>query len=337
MSRNVEELLREGINRLAADAEADAVGPATLLHRARQHNRRRRQAIAGAIAVGTAGVTAAAVIAATAGTPQPSALHSQTITYVATRAEQALSRLDQSHAIEIDTVTVRNSYFDLSAQSTAANGQNNVNPQPSTALSRVRAAREVRYTYGGLQLSQGFSSTGQLVYSSTYGPVTNASGKSVLEAYGAAYPVRTQWHTPLTGNGPDGPDPLTCSNAGFGYPNWQQSISKALSCHLFRLGGYHEVNGIDALTLVRTFPGAGTVIMAVDPTTYLPVRITSDLPGWSGRGIVETSDLSWLAPTKANLVTLHAAERRGAIPAGFHELPSTYFPLDGVAGPGPQG
>jgi hypothetical protein len=333
MSRNVEQLLREGIDRAAASADPDV--PATLLHRARQHNHRRRQAIAGALAAGAAAVTAAAVIVATStsGT-SPSTLHSQTITYVTTRAEQALSRLGQSHAIEIDTITVRNSYFNLSVQSTAANGQNNVNPQPSTALSRVRAAREVRYTYGDLQLSQGLSSAGQLVFSSTYAPVTTGSGKPVLEAYGAAYPVRTQWHTPLTGRGPDLPDPLTCSNAGFGYPNWRQSISKALACRLFRLGGYHEVNGIDALTLVRTFAGVGTVIMAVDPTTYLPVRITSDLPGWSGRRIVETSDLSWLAPTKANLATLHAAERRGAIPAGFSELPSTDFPLDGVAGPG---
>jgi hypothetical protein len=330
MSRNVEELLRQGLQRATADAEI----PAGLLKKARQHNRHRRQTIAGVLAAGTAAVTAAAVIAATAGPgTNTNTLHSQTITYVSTRAEQALARLNQSHAIEIDTISVRNSYFYLSVQSTAANGQNNVNPQPPTALSRVHAAREVRYVYGGLQLSQGFSSTGQLAFSSTYRPVTTGSGKSVLEAYGAAYPVRTRWHTPLTGSGPNLPDPLTCSNAGFGYPNWQRSISKALSCHLFRLGGYQEVNGIDALTLVRTFPGVGTVIMAIDPATYLPVRITSDLPGWSGRRIVETSDLSWLAPTKANLVTLHAAERRGAIPTEFRELPSTYFPLDGVAGP----
>jgi hypothetical protein len=332
MSRNVEELLRQGLDRATADAEV----PATLLRRARHHNRRRREAIAGALAAGGAAIAAAATFAATAA-PGVSAngLHGQTINYVTTRAERALSRLDQSHAIEIDTITVRNSYIGLTAQTTAANGQNNVNPQPSTGLSRVRATREVRYTYDGLQLSQGFSSTGQLVFSSTYGPVTTGSGKSVLEAYGAAYPVRTQWHTALTGSGPNWADPLTCSNAGFSYPDWQQSISKALSCHLFRLGGYHEVNGIDALSLVRTFPGVGTVIMAVDPTTYLPVRITSDLPGWSGRRIVETSNLSWLTPIRANLATLHAAERRGAIPTGFRELPSTYFPLDGVAGPGP--
>jgi hypothetical protein len=330
MSRNVEELLRQGLDRATADAEV----PATLLRRARHHNRRRREAVAGALAAGGAAIAAAATFAATAAPGvSANARHGQTINYVTTRAERALARLDQSHAIEIETISVRNSYFYLSVQSTTANGQNNVNPQPPTALSRVHAAREIRYIYGGLQLSQGFSSTGQLAFSSTYSPVTTGSGKSVLEAYGAAYPVRTRWHTPLTGSGPNLPDPLTCSNAGFGYPNWQRSISKALSCHLFRLGGYQEVNGIDALTLVRTFAGVGTVIMAIDPTTYLPVRITSDLPGWSGRRIVETSDLSWLAPTKANLVTLHAAERRGAIPTGFRELPSTYFPLDGVAGP----
>jgi hypothetical protein len=340
MTNDVGDLLKQGIDRLAADATAtgstDAGSPGNLLRRARQHNRRRRQAIAGALAAGTAAVTAAAVIAATVGTSTgTNTLHSQTITYVATRAEQALSKLDQDHAIEVDTTSARNSYINLDVQSLAANGQNNVNPQPSTALSRVRAAREIRYTYRDLQLSQGFSATGQLVFTSAYGPVT-IGGKPVLEAYGAAYPVRTQWHTPLVGSGPDWPDPaLTCDNAGFSYPNWREGISKALACHLFRLGGYHEVNGIDALTLVRRFSDGSTMTLAVDPTTYLPVRITSNMPGWSGRRIIETSDLSWLAPTKANLATLHAAERRGDIPAGFSKLPSTDFPLDGVAGPNP--
>jgi hypothetical protein len=153
----------------------------------------------------------------------------------------------------------------------------------------------------------------------------------------AAYPVRTQWHTPLTG-GPDWPNPaLTCENAGFSYPDWQQGIRKALSCHLFTLGGYQKVNGIDALKLVRRFQGGSIVTMWVDPTTYLPVRVASGFPGSSGQRIVETDNLGWLSPTAANRATVHAAEQRGAIPASFKSLPRTYFPLVLVNQPGLPG
>ena len=155
MSRNVEELLREGIDRLAATTAAtattattDPTTPATLLHRARQHNRRRRQAIAGAIAAGTAAVAAAAVIAATAGPgANPNALHGQTITYVATRAEQALAHLDQSHAIEIDTTDDRNGAFGFTVLNTAVTPTGN--PQVRTVLSTVHASSEVDWTYNG--------------------------------------------------------------------------------------------------------------------------------------------------------------------------------------------
>ena len=61
MTDNVEELLRTGIDRLTAGADV----PAGLLTRARRRNRQRRRAIWTAVAVGTAAVTAAAVVAAT--------------------------------------------------------------------------------------------------------------------------------------------------------------------------------------------------------------------------------------------------------------------------------
>lgn len=170
MTNDVEELLREGMDRLAAyanagasmDATTDARTPATLLHRARQHNRRRRQAIAGAIAAGTAAVTAAAVIAASAGPgANPNALHGQTITYVATRAEQALAHLDQSHAIEIDTITTRNGAFGFTVLNTAVTPTGN--PQVRTVLNAVHASSEVDWTYNGSLLQQGYSGAGKLV------------------------------------------------------------------------------------------------------------------------------------------------------------------------------
>jgi hypothetical protein len=326
MTHDVSELLREGIDRLATDAEV----PASLLTRARQHNRRRRQAITGAIAAGTAAVTAAAVIAATAGTPQPGALHSQTITYVATRAEQALAQLNPSQAIEVDTLTARHGGLGFSMQSTA---QNVEDPQPvPNPLSGVHASSEVDWSYGGVFLQHGYSAAGKLLYALSIGP----QGE-----YGAAYPARIRWHNPLTG-GESGPNPaLTCDNAGFGFPSWKQSISKALSCHLFTLGGNQQVAGVDTIRLVaKPVTAEGETFrqtLWVDPKTYLPLRISTTFTKPHQRTATLTHDFRWLSPTKANLASLHAAEQRGVIPTSFRALPSTDLPLPGFDGPGSPG
>ena len=59
--RGIEELLREGLDRLTAEVQV----PAGVTGRARSHRRRRRIATRTALAGGAAAVTAAAVVAAT--------------------------------------------------------------------------------------------------------------------------------------------------------------------------------------------------------------------------------------------------------------------------------
>jgi hypothetical protein len=326
MSRNVEELLRQGLDRATADAEV----PASLLHRARHHTRRRREAIVGALAAGGAAIAAAATFAAAAA-PGVSAhgLHGQTITYVATRAERALAHISQGRAIQYDTRTITNSSFGLTVVNLAFNGTTGSTAQEPTVLSHLHASRLVAWTYRDQQLQQGYSAGGKLVFTATIGPVTDRQGKQVYEAYGAAYPDRIQWHSPLVG-GPDISDPLTCANSGFDYPNWQQGITKALSCHVFALAGNQKVNGIDTIKLVRKPQyGIGETLW-VDPTSYLPVRITTTFQQGHKHPAIQTDNFRWLSPTTGNLAALHAAEKRGAIPSGFKSLPSTYVPLPGA-------
>lgn len=332
MSPNVEELLRDGIGRLAANAEV----PASLLARAKQHNRRRRQAITAAVAAGTAAVTAAAVIAATTGTSSTNtgALHGQTITYVATRAEQALAHLDQDHAIETDTDILTNASFGWTVLNLAANGTNGSDPPGHGALSDVRASRLVNWIYG-IELQQGYSAAGKLVFSGAIRQTGTQHGEPVWEADGAAYPARTQWHSRLTVTG-QGPEPsLTCGNSGIGYPDWRQSIAKALSCHLFTLAGNQEVDGIDTIKLVGKPVVGNRTTLWVDPTSYLPVRIMTTDQQPSRPPAVQTDDFRWLPPTTGNLAALHAAEQRGAIPSGFRSLPKTDLPVSGPVLPGP--
>jgi hypothetical protein len=327
MTNNVEELVREGIDRAAASTDAGV--PATLLHRARRHNRRRRRAIAGALAAGTAAVTAAAVIAATSTSGTGiNAEPGQTITYVTTRAEQALAQLNPSQAVETDTLTARNGDFGFTVLNTAFNGTGSSTAQLPGVLGNVHASSEVDWSYDGLYLQHGYSAAGKLVYTTTDGP----QGYS-----GAAYPARTRWHNPMTG-GQNGPDPgLTCENAGTGYPHWKQSITKALSCHLFTLGGNQQIAGVDTIKLVGKPVTAGgetfRQTLWVDPKTYLPLRTSTTFTEAHHRTATLTQDFRWLSPTQANLARLHVARQRGTIPASFRSLPSTDLPLPGFDGP----
>ena len=332
MTNNVEDLLREGIDRLTTTtASTDPDAPATLLHRARRHNRRRRQAITATLAAGAAAAAAAVIVATSTSGTSTNALHGQTITYVATRAEQALAQLNPSQAIEFDTLTVRGGSFGFSSmQSTAANAANS-QPLPNP-LSGVHASSEIDWSYRGVFLQHGYSAAGKLVYAVAVG----SPGE-----YGAAYPARIRWHNPLTG-GPDLGNPaLTCDNAGFGWPSWKQSISKALSCHLFTLGGNQQIAGVDTIKLVgKPVTAEGQTFrqtLWVDPKTYLPLRTSTTFSQPHRRTTVLTHDFRWLSPTKANLASLHAAEQRGVIPTSFRALPSTDLPLPGVDGPGLSG
>jgi hypothetical protein len=195
-------------------------------------------------------------------------------------------------------------------------------------LSTVHASSEVDWTYNGLYLQQGFSAAGKLVFTAAVGQ---------KGAYGAAYPARVQWHNPLEG-GQSGPGPApTCETAALGYPTWKQSISKALSCHLFSLGGNRMVSGVDTIKLVgKPLTAEGETFrqtLWVDPKTYLPLRTTTTFTEPHRRAATLTNDFRWLSPSQAHLGTLHAAEQRSAIPPGFRALPSTYLPLPGFNGP----
>ena len=121
-------MLREGFDRLTADAKA----PAGMVGRARRHNRRRRIASLSAAAAGTA-VVAAAVITAAAVVPQGSpAPRVQTIAYVTGRAQQALAAVAQANAIEEVRATARNGTFGFTVISMAHSHQQP--PPPGSAV-----------------------------------------------------------------------------------------------------------------------------------------------------------------------------------------------------------
>jgi hypothetical protein len=329
MTSDVEELLRESMDRLAAGARV----PAGLTRRARQRNRQRRRVITAAAVAGTAIAATAAVIAVTVAPQRSSdAPREQTIAYVTSRAQHALAVVAQRKAIEEVLATAHHSAFGFTVINMALSEQQN--PTGSAilpgVLKDVKAQRTTSWIYRGLFLQEGFSASGKLVFSSSLGTVTSPAGKPVLETYGAAYSVGTRWRAPITGT--NGPAPkLTCLHAFpvQATPNLRATISKALSCKLFALDGHQEVNGVNAIKLVMK-PQPGLPLretLWVDPSDYLPLRASVSFLAAHGPGSLLVQDYRWLPPTRANLAALHAAIRRAAIPAGFRKLPSADLPM----------
>ena len=333
MTNSIEELLREGYDRLTADAKA----PAGIVSRAQRHNRQRR--IAALSATGVALAAAAAVITVIVVPPRSSpAPQVQTVAYVTSRAQHALTAVTQGNVIEEVSATARNGTFGFTVVNMALSEQQN--PSGSAVLpgvlGSVKAQRMSSWFYRGLTLQEGFSATGKLVFAASIGTVTSPSGKHAPEAYGAAYPLRTRWRSPLVG--PNGNAPtLTCSNAfpGAATPDLRATILKALSCKLFVLDGRQQADGVDAIKLVMK-PPAGLPVretLWLDPSTYLPLRTSTAFLAAHGQVSLLVQDYRWLPPTPANLAALHAAIRRATIPAGFRMLPSADLPLAGLDTP----
>jgi hypothetical protein len=335
MTNGIEEMLREGFDRLAADAKA----PAGMVGRAQRRNRRRRIVSLSAAAAGTAVAAAAAVIVVTAvvpqGTPAPRV---RTIGYVTGRAQQALATVAQAKAIEEIRNTARNGAFGFTVLNMAYGQQQN--PAGTAVLpgvlGNVKAQRMTSWFYHDLVLQQGFSAAGKLVFTSSIGMVTSPAGKRVPAAYGAAYPARTRWLSPLIGQNGTLPK-LTCAHAypGAATPHLRAIILKALSCGLFALDGQQRIDGVDAIKLImKPSPGLGLrETLWLDPSSYLPLRTSTAFPGSHGQVSLLVADYRWLPPTAANLAALHAAIRRSPIPSRFRMLPPADLPLAGFETP----
>jgi hypothetical protein len=334
MTNGIEEMLREGFDRLTAEAKT----PAGMVGRAQRHNRRRRIAFVSAAAAGTA-VAAAAVITVTAAVPQGNPPpRVRTIGYVTGRAQQALAAVAQAKAIEEIRDTARNGAFGFTVLNMAYGQQQN--PAGTAVLpgvlGNVKAQRMTSWFYHDLVLQQGFSAAGKLVFTSSIGMVTSPAGKRVPVAYGAAYPARTRWLSPLTGQ--NGPLPrLTCAHAypGAATPHLRAIILKALSCGLFALDGQQRIDGVDAIKLImKPSPGLGLrETLWLDPSSYLPLRTST--ASWDSHGQVSllVADYRWLPPTAANLAALHDAIHRATIPSRFRMLPPADLPLAGFETP----
>jgi hypothetical protein len=308
MNTDVEDLLREGMERCTADLRA----PAGLIRRAARR-RRRRLALRSA-AITAAALTAGAVALAAAGVP--GARYDGTAVYTAYVVKRVNSALSASGPGQIAQMTV-----------TTSGG---VIPGGTTSATTAE-----EWSYGGQWRSVTYSPAGHLVYD---------EGVSTSSVYTLVnYPARTWARQPGLGR-PAAPVPQVPSPRGCelvvaavplffwpGLPMFQpglpgigfsasslptaRALRAAISCGILAVAGRQRVDGIEAIELTSRPDSPISETIWVSPGTYLPVRVVVRL----GRGQAvpqRTADITWLPATAQNLAKVTVP-----IPAGFRKVP----------------
>jgi hypothetical protein len=319
MNTDVEELLRDGMERFTADVQAPAG-----LARAAGRRRRRRLAVRAAVACGTAAVTAAAVVAAAAGAgggpaqTGPGVSRARTAAYVISRVEKALA-----------------------GQRLVLRGRSSGGVWgPSSS-----------WTYGPRNRFE--ESTGSdCGHALPNGNCTHRGGSEPYVAAGTALiggkltGVYVSYYNRKWSLLPEGPIPASaCSRTGaleMASPlvptsDWPAFIHATLACGAATVTGHVQIDGMDTVRItgspvtVKLPPGEARAVrgkwvrsrwtLYVDPKTYLPVRLTGSSRTYGGQAPSTSStgvtDIQWLPPTAANI-----AQSLVTIPAGFQQVSS---------------
>jgi hypothetical protein len=348
MNTDVEDLLREGMERFTRDLRAP-----TRLTVGVARRRRRRLALRSLAGVSAAGLTAGAVAATAAvvGDARPGAAdHSVVLAdYVVKRVDSALSAAAPGEIAQM-TVTRTAVIADKSVTTTAE-----------------------EWSYGNQWRSATKSQSGQAVYDEGYSSSaiftlvnyltrTWASepglGRPAARAFGVP-PIPALGLSPALLYGPRTPQafglPLAarlgvrgCKPVAAGVPALFQpglpgigfaappglgffasalptarALRSAISCGALTEAGRQRVDGIEAIKLTSRRGSPISETIWVSPGTYLPVRmIVSSALGFAG--VRQTADITWLAPTAQNLTKLTVP-----IPAGFRKvsIPQAVVPI----------
>ena len=318
MNTDVEELLRDGMERFTAGVQA----PAGLAHTA-SRLRRRRLAVRAAVACGTAAVTAAAVVAVAAGAGGGPAQTGPTVSRVHTTA-YVISRVERA----------------LVGQHLVLHGRVSGVWGPSNA-----------WTYGPRNRFEELTGS-DCGHASPNGDCTHRGGSEPYLAVGTALiggkltGVYVTYYNHRWSQLPEGSIPSSaCSQtgalgmAGPSIPtsNWPAFIRATLACGAATVTGHAPIDGVETVRItgspvtVKLPPGEARAVrekwvrsrwtLYVNPQTYLPVRVSGSSRTFGGPApstySTSVTDMRWLPPTAANI-----AQTLITIPAGFQQVSS---------------
>lgn len=319
MNTDVEELLRDGMERFTADVRA----PAGL---ARTASRRRclRLAVRAAVACGTAAVTAAAAVAVITGAgggaarPAAGGAQARTVAYVVRRVENALA------------------------------GEHLVFRGNTTSTGQT----SMTWAYGPWNRFEEFTGSG-CGHALPNGSCTHRGGSEPYLAQGTAlvggkltyayvmYFDHRYSLSPLRGSMPANACSTTPALAMGGPPvptnHWSDFVHATLACGAATVTGHVRIDGVETTKItgvpvtVRLSKGYARAVrekwararwtLYVNPKTYLPVRMYGSTQTFGGPGgsmlFASVTDVQWLPPTAANV-----AQALVTIPAGFHRVSS---------------
>ncbi len=303
MNTDVEQLLWDGMERLAAVTEA----PAGLVGRARRRLRRRRLAM---VSAAGAAITAVAVVTvAGAGGPAGTVSRAQTTAYVTGRVDDAVAALATANLV-------------LQAETTFS--------PAFPSITQWSYRQDVRAVQSGLMHGTGLPwAQGQVSFAAGTATI---SGKRV---YVQADYRHHQWY-PMPAFGVV---PNACTArpdlAEFNFVDWPGYVRQTLACGKLKVAGHAWVNGRKTIKITGSMTepawwsssphaaGRGAMhvdaTFYVDPSTYLPVRAvfinwTHAGGGRLLRGTVR-QDFLLLPPTPGNI-----AKATITIPAGFRQV-----------------
>jgi hypothetical protein len=310
MNTDVELLLREGLDRLTADARV----PAGLAGRVLARRRARRAAGYATAVAAAAAVTAVVVVVATGGTAGPAATRTRAAAgpatsgpalataYVVRRVESALANDDQ---------VMRETQSVASSKAGAAFFDGQLSDQSVTWAYQGRNSTEIFGAHGRLQATMG---TG----------IVNGRLRGVQVDY-----IRHEWE--LIPGMLSGPPVNACTTAGFGEAtadpgtNWPLLIRRTLACGGYKVAGYATIDGaktvkITGSRVLHVAPGpAGSITITdtlfVSPSTYLPVRITQSATAPGLHSLPNSDGIQWLPPTTANRARVSVT-----VPCGYQQI-----------------
>ena len=297
MNTDVEELLREGMERYTADLRA----PAGLTYRVARRRRRRLalRSVAGGVAALAAGAAAAAVVLPSVSGPRVSAADAA---YVVKNVSNALSAADPGTIAQM-TITTTGGVGGATNAEEWSNGNE---------------WRSVTYSSPGHPLyDEGYSTASgyTLVSYPTKTWARQAGvGQPTAPAFGSSsatrdcgpgtggFPVLFRLGLPGTSTSTSSL-PTTVANA----------LHTAVSCGSLSVAGRQTVDGTDAIELKSRAGSLISETIWVSPSTYLPVRVI--VRSSYARTIEQTADFTWLPPTTQNQAKLTVP-----VPAGFRKV-----------------
>jgi hypothetical protein len=311
MNTDVEDLLREGMERFTADLRA----PAGLTRRVARR-RHRRLALRSAAAAAAA-LAAAAVALAAVGVPGAHRDGIDTTAYVVKRVDSALSAAEPGQIAQMTVTTTRSA----------------VTPGGTTATTTAE-----EWSYDGQWRSVTYSSAGHPVYdegSSTssgytlvnYRTRTWARQPGRHPALPSLGPLAGSGHSAAPVSGPRGCERLFAAapllfrpglpGIGFSASSLPaaSALRAAVSCGTLAVAGRQRVNGVEAIELTSRPGSPISETIWVTPGTYLPVRVVIR-SAYGQLVLQQTANITWLSPTAQNLAKLTVP-----IPAGFRQVP----------------